>query len=179
MSNWLTGVHSWLTVNKINRRILKGVHSFRLNDERGFSLIEQLFTVIIVTITMTFILPVLWSAMVSIKAEDFQVRAATITQEMIEATKAANFSDLTNGTYPTTGNGPTSSLSQSFVDFKSKVTSSSYLPSGTGTLIIGPASIISTSNEIKTVQVTVNWKQGELDKNYDVSTYIYNYVKEQ
>jgi prepilin-type N-terminal cleavage/methylation domain-containing protein len=147
--------------------------------EQGFTLIEQLFTIMILAITLTYILPVLTAGMIKIKAEDFQVRAASITQEMVEATRAAPFSELTDGTYSTGGSGPTgTSLAASFNDFKSKVTDNAFLPSGSGELIISHATAVTTSNEIREVKVTVNWMQGELDKSYDASTYIYNYSRE-
>lgn len=143
-----------------------------MNKEKGFTLIEQMATIIIFSIAMVSILPVLVSSVLKIKNEDFQLRASTVGQEMIEAVREAPFSELNTGTYsgdsePTPS---TSSFAVSYRNFRDKVQDNSYLPNGSVSVIVanGPGT------GIRQVSATVNWEQGSADKSFNTSTYVFD-----
>lgn len=156
-------------------------HLSSLHKNQGFSLIEQLYAILILMIAVLLIIPILAGSLHKVRNEDFKIKAVNLTQEMIESVRSSPYSELQNGTYLTSGTGPspsTSSLAVAFQDFKSKVTQASYLPSGTGTLIIQPATALTTSVDIKEVKVSVFWKERQANKSFELPTYIYRVVRE-
>lgn len=148
--------------------------------KQGFSLIEQLYAMLILMIAVLMVVPVLTGSLNKIKNEDLNVKATNLAQEMIESARSSSYSELANGTYTTSGPYPTpasSSLAQSFQDFKTKLSDTTYLPSGSGRMIVQPATVITTSADIKEVKVTVNWKERSQTKSFELPTYIYRVIR--
>lgn len=153
----------------------------RLCSKQGFSLIEQLYALLLLMIAVILVAPIMVGSLQKIKNEDFKVKATNLAQEMIESARSAPYTDLNNGTYTTSGSAPTpstSSLAQAFEDFKVKATNSAYLPSGSGSLVVQPATAVSTSSYLKEVKVMVQWKERQTTKSYELPTYIYKVARD-
>lgn len=142
----------------------------------GFSLIEQLVALFVLSIAVLSIVPFLSSNLYNIKREDYKVKASNLAQEMIEAARSAPFDELVTGTYSTSGPYPepsTSALAVLFTEFENKITDSSYIPSGSGYMAITTADEITTSAYMREIIIGVEWIDRGTTQSYELPTYIY------
>lgn len=152
-----------------------------MTKDDGFSLIEQLAALIILSIAVLLVVPFLTSNLQNVKEEDFKVKVTNLAQELVEATRSVPFDELADGTYEAGGAHPepaTLSLAEAFTEFETKVTDADYIPGGGGSLIIQPASAVTDAAEIKEVIVNVQWEESGQTKDYELPTYVYEVSRE-